>query len=315
MHVNNTNQLPLFQIKQPSFFCGICHTNHVPGQCKHNNLDNIPYLPENYVLKLQNFKLSFHDACGLDSHHVPSVHSRGNITSFSPSSSRRMKNFLASLDYSKFQFRIFFTCTYRYIYPDNKFELHNHLLRIIKRLERLIPGVFIVWRIELQKRGAPHFHFLLFSKTKYSLVKKIFIAKEIKKDWGQITASVNDYSFTVASDIVELTSSEKILGYIAKYSSKRQSDVLSIDYGRLWGFRGSPVHLSEKKFFVTQAFIIELRRQLKIIYSKIPNPSDDFLFYLSFHRDPFFFLTKQTIKKIIQICIEKTKCVPKLVLD
>ena len=87
---------------------------------------------------------------------------RGSITTFSSQSRNRfcerMGQLAVGLSSDSSTERDFFvTLTYGKSYPDGM-TAKIHLANFRKRLRRHFPDAFGIWIVELQKRGAPHFH-------------------------------------------------------------------------------------------------------------------------------------------------------------
>ena len=88
---------------------------------------------------------------------------RGDITKFSAKSRRRLLDLLASIDVEATGEAIFTTMTYPGIgWPGNPADWKRHLDAWVKRMRRRYPDAWAVWKLEPQKRGAPHFHCLVF---------------------------------------------------------------------------------------------------------------------------------------------------------
>jgi hypothetical protein len=56
----------------------------------------------------------------------------------------------------------FLTLTYPDDWPERWEEWKAHLKRLFDLLRHKHPGVSAVWKLEYQKRGAPHFHLIVF---------------------------------------------------------------------------------------------------------------------------------------------------------
>ncbi|MEM9952147.1 MAG: hypothetical protein AAF846_11130 [Chloroflexota bacterium] len=87
---------------------------------------------------------------------------RSVVTEFSPQSRRRMIENLNRIDWQAQKSVKFITLTYGQEYPDHQ-QAKIHLASFIKRLRRLYPLCSGIWRVELQERGAPHFHLFIFN--------------------------------------------------------------------------------------------------------------------------------------------------------
>lgn len=116
---------------------------------------------------------------------------------------------------------VFITLTYGQNFPAPR-EAKRHLDNFIKRLRRKHDGLSGFWRLEFQKRGAPHFHLLLFNLP--------FIPKgEIAYHWGEIIGE--RYMDTSSEDsrvpftrIELLQSHTHASRYVAKYVAKREGN-------------------------------------------------------------------------------------------
>ncbi len=113
-------------------------------------------------------------------------YSRGRITSFSSQSRNRfcerMGSLASGLSRRSLDERDYFvTLTYGKSFPDPE-RAKRDLAVFRKRLRRAYPDAFGVWIVELQKRGAPHFHLHL------RLPKAPFgdIRKRDAKRWNEI---------------------------------------------------------------------------------------------------------------------------------
>jgi len=87
---------------------------------------------------------------------------RGRINSFSHKSRRRLMETVASVDRRAVAVPLFVTLTYPSSFPTDYTVYKKHLDTFLKRLRRAFPNVWAIWRLEFQKRGAPHFHILIF---------------------------------------------------------------------------------------------------------------------------------------------------------
>ena len=82
------------------------------------------------------------------------------------------------------------------------------LFTFLKRWRRQYPQLSGIWKLEFQKRGAPHFHILLYNAG--------FIPKDdIRKSWGEVIGQ--DKPFT---RIESIRNYRQGMGYVAKYLGK-----------------------------------------------------------------------------------------------
>lgn len=158
---------------------------------------------------------------------------RGNITGFSDQSRARLMEKFAR--FYRPAHTTFITLTYPAEFPSPDAAKDN-LRAFLERLRRRedCEKSSGIWRIELQDRGAPHFHILFFDLP--------WIAKEeIQKMWGEIIG--HDKPFT---RIEAVRSWNGIMNYCSKYIAKKQEDhrngsngFIYLSYlhglGRVWG--------------------------------------------------------------------------------
>ena len=135
---------------------------------------------------------------------------RGNVDVFSKSSRMRLLRLLSRAAPSpKNGFRStvsFLTLTTREFFHPR--QAKSYLRAFLKRLYRMFPLVAVVWRMEYQKRGAPHFHLILYNCP--------YIQKEwIQEAWGAIVGQ--DRPFT---RIEAIKSYKHLMSYAAKYAAK-----------------------------------------------------------------------------------------------
>lgn len=105
----------------------------------------------------------------------------------------------------------------------------------------------MIWKKEWQRRGAPHFHGLLYLSSGESP----FVCKDwIAVNWAEVTGDVSDAHIASGTRVEALRSPNGGKFYCAKYMGKDQSIPLGVDTGRLWGVlarKNLPVVFDEKE--------------------------------------------------------------------
>jgi hypothetical protein len=158
------------------------------------------------------------------------------VATFSPASRKRLLQLVASLDQDT-RPPLFITLTYPEHWSSNPAHWHDDLEAFYKRLCRKYPmcNVAVLWRKEPQKRGAPHYHLLVFGIP--------FIAyKWVGQVWAQITRG----NAATCSRVERVRSWKGAMFYAAKYLGKNLAAVeFSTDegevldsVGRHWGVMG-----------------------------------------------------------------------------
>jgi hypothetical protein len=161
---------------------------------------------------------------------------RGKVQTFSVGSRMRLLRRFARLEVvegdgyrSKVSFLTLTTLAHLHPRVIKKFSQ-----RLFKRISRKYPSLSVVWRLEFQKRGAPHLHCVLFNAP---WVDRTWIVAS----WGELVGQVNP-----VVDIRRVKSSRQLVSYVSKYVAKiGDSSLLDIgtknagDFGRWNGMETS----------------------------------------------------------------------------
>lgn len=179
---------------------------------------------------------------------------RGTIKQFSKAARKRLFEMFHKMNVVSF---LFITLTYGQKFPPAK-DSKRHLKMFIQRLKRKYPQVAGVWRIEFQKRKAPHYHLLL---TNIRFIPKDEICEMWEAVIGQRFTNQTGKTFT---RVEKIKSKKHALSYVSKYVGKvakaerRASGFNSVSYqtafGKHWGVIGR-AHLP---FAPEHAFLIEM---------------------------------------------------------
>lgn len=124
------------------------------------------------------------------------------------------------------------TLTYGAEYPDVEAAKSN-MRAMLKRVWRHFGDCAVVWRLEFQDRGAPHFHLFLFNGR--------YMPRNLLLSWWQ---EITKDSSITQLDIRRINNSRKARRYVSKYMAK-VADTTSLDtlpyladdfyMGRVWG--------------------------------------------------------------------------------
>lgn len=107
---------------------------------------------------------------------------------------------------------VFVTLTYGADYPTPK-ETKEHLRLWWRRIKAKHPHLFAVWKLEFQKRGAPHYHLLVYSQGKRPRIDKDFL----KVSWWKATGREG-----LRTEIKKLRSHRGGVWYASKYLAKTE---------------------------------------------------------------------------------------------
>jgi hypothetical protein len=92
---------------------------------------------------------------------------RGVVKGFSRGSRRRLMSKIAGVRRDA-KLPVFVTLTYPKAFPEPK-QSKYHLKVFILRMKRAFPDAGIIWKLEPQKRGAPHYHLLVWGSSEKNL--------------------------------------------------------------------------------------------------------------------------------------------------
>jgi hypothetical protein len=157
---------------------------------------------------------------------------RGIIHGFTRTSRRRLLDFFASIDQTKLSsLPLFVTLTYPAQWDDNPAAWKQHLDRLSKRLVRRFPDVAFVWKLEYQKREAPHFHLILFGVP--------YVAPgALAVDWYECVGSGDTRHLSAGTSIEACREWGQVTAYAAKYLAKIDGEWPDRPAGRYWGVYG-----------------------------------------------------------------------------
>jgi hypothetical protein len=159
------------------------------------------------------------------------VAKRGAVKTFSRSSRRRLMRTLARTKRSNMP--IFVTLTYPAIFPEDPQEWKRHLKNFFARLGRQFPGAAGVWKLEPQKRGAPHYHLLIWG------VDYVDLRFWVPRAWYEVVGSDDKKHLAAGTRVEELRSWNGVMSYASKYLGKVDKAASCAELwqaaGRYWG--------------------------------------------------------------------------------
>ncbi len=187
---------------------------------------------------------------------------RGRVKGLSRGSRRRLLEKFASVDRRREMYRqLLITLTYPAVWPADPVEWKRHQAVFQKRFRRKFPTASIIWVMEAQERGAPHWHMIVYNVG--------YVAYE----WvGQMWADITGGNAKACSEVRRIRSYRGVMSYAAKYAGKGSEDrfyragpdgeILEF-VGRPWGIvnkAGLPADI--RKWALSVAEFYNLRRLL-----------------------------------------------------
>jgi hypothetical protein len=162
---------------------------------------------------------------------------RARVRGFSRASRRNLLRYLASINRSAFRaFRgriIFVTLTYPKQYPQDPEVCKNHLKALRKRLQREYKSFAAFWRLGIQKRGACHFHLLLF--VGQSVGSKDKLRRSISSSWYEVTGKISEGHLRTGTRVEAVKKWKQVTSYAERYMAKPEEFPEGLQTGRIWG--------------------------------------------------------------------------------
>jgi hypothetical protein len=184
--------------------------------------------------------LSFEETITKNQLGPPKRHGRGTrdrIRGFSRASRRNLLRRLASVNRAAFRaFKgrlISITLTYPHEYPEDPEVCKNHLKALRRRLQRKFGEFAGFWRMGIQKRGAFHFHLLLFIGPSVGSVNEL--RRFISSSWYEIAGKVSEGHLRAGTRVEAVKKWKQVTSYVERYMAKPEEFPEGLETGRIWG--------------------------------------------------------------------------------
>lgn len=161
---------------------------------------------------------------------------RGKIKHFSRKSRSRLMNKFAMLN--RYELPYFLTLTYPDKYPSVK-QSKKDLHRFLIEMTRKYPNFAYIWRLELQERGAPHFHLFIWGAPLNRLIVNI------SDLWHRIVGNNDPEHYIRGAKLEVIRSYKGTQSYASKYICKTDETETEEGMGRFWGSGGN-IPLAQK---------------------------------------------------------------------
>jgi hypothetical protein len=179
---------------------------------------------------------------------------RGVVQGFSAASRRRLLDLVNSINRGG-SLPLFVTLTYPAVWSGDWQVWKRDLRAFGLRVRRAFPGASMVWRMDFQVRGAPHFHLLVFGVP---LLPKQWVSRV----WFEIVGSGDPRHLLAGTQVARVRSWGGVVSYVAKYMGKEAFDKRAA--GRVWGVMGrDKLPIEMLTIHVTWAEFYRLRRVLR----------------------------------------------------
>lgn len=187
---------------------------------------------------------------------------RGKIRGFSPASRSRLLRRIAAVN--KLAYTVlptFVTLTYPREYPTDPTEYRRHARAFLKRLYRKYGDRPVIWRLEFQKRGAPHYHLLV-----WDLPSSPSVEEWVREAWFEVVGSGDEHHQVHGVHVRPTDSWRRVSAYLAKYIAKPADAEGEVQepVGRWWGVeRGKMLQTDPVSFVTTVREGLKIRRAMQ----------------------------------------------------
>lgn len=159
------------------------------------------------------------------------VVTRGPVREFSRQARKRCMQYFATIDEDVVRTRCtFITLTYHDDWGGDARDWHRDINTFLVWLLRSYPRAGVVWRLEFQDRGAPHWHLLVVNAAHIPYV-------DVTRVWGGIAHTESRYHGDYATKVEGVRSWKQACFYIGKYVAKVNDCPSRLPTGRCWGVR------------------------------------------------------------------------------
>lgn len=157
---------------------------------------------------------------------------RAEITEFSRQSRKRLMQLFASVAETAVRdSAVFIGLTYHRDWPDTPAGCRAQLRAFLKSLRRKYPETAVIWRLEFQRRGAPHYHLLVVGTS--------FVDSELVTTWwGDIAHGESEYHGRMATNTQQIKTWYHACAYVSKEIAKVSQSKWGEKNGRYWGVEG-----------------------------------------------------------------------------
>lgn len=166
---------------------------------------------------------------------IPRSWSRSEITTFSNKSRSRLFKLLSNLRYNRLSEGLFVTLTYHYGHKKNHSELKKDLQAWLQYLRDNVKDVYYIWRLEFQKRGAIHYHVMVFTPRGNSALQSEKIQTGLSQAWHRIADPESDAHGQYGTQVKLIDNYKMAICYLSKYVAKVDQENEQEYTGRRWG--------------------------------------------------------------------------------
>jgi len=125
------------------------------------------------------------------------------------------------------------TLTYPHVWPDDSEVCKGHLKAFRKRLQREYGTFAGFWRLGVQRRGAWHFHLLLFVGPSFGPIGEL--RRFVSSSWYEVVGKVSEGHLRAGTRVEAARKWKEATSYAERYMAKPEEFPKGSRTGRVWG--------------------------------------------------------------------------------
>lgn len=226
---------------------------------------------------------------------------RGDVDEFSHESRKRLLRKFACLQTFDLHDAKFLTLTYHHAHEGNPLKAREDLSTFLQWLRDNYKGIRYIWRLELQKRGAPHFHLIVFFPYTISPGGLKSFNQTVVQTWHRIGDPESKDHVKYGCMVENVSSRKKCFSYLSKYIAKEDQANKSPYKGRRWGHSSNMNFQPLLDVDVSHGVWVILRRMIRKLLKARGKVSVDFQLYLKTDKSAFVYIPATTILDMVYI--------------
>jgi hypothetical protein len=125
------------------------------------------------------------------------------------------------------------TLTYPHEFSQDPELCKRHLKALRKRFQRKYESFAAFWRLGIQRRGAWHFHLLLFVGSSLGPIGEL--RRFISSSWYEVTGKVSEGHLHAGTRVEVVKKWKEATSYVERYIAKPEEFPEGLQTGRIWG--------------------------------------------------------------------------------
>lgn len=269
-------------------------------------LVNVSYHKTGFSVQLFQGALQFTNELDRGPEREPCYWTRGDVEEFSHESRKRLLRKFACLQTFNLHKATFVTLTYHHGHESDTRKAIKDFMTFLQYLRDTTPGVNYIWRLEMQKRGAPHFHLILFFPAALKNIELGPLSRRLSKSWNRIADPTSKAHKKYGCKVEEVHSSRKCFAYLSKYIAKESAEVQDVYRGRRWGHSTNMDFSPLYDIDISHEVFVVVKRMVRKLLRKTGRVSVDFLLYLATDKTAFTYIKATTAIDMLNLAKEIT---------